>query len=506
MKNQTKQTIFFGKYRGQSWESVKQSDPGYLMWMRNNLHWMDDPQPVIDIIDSLFTVQQDLMPDQAQAADEITSQLLRGSNRVHRLQGGAGYGKSYVVTEIAQRAKEQGLSVTGIANSYVATQVLAESLDPVGVQSKTIASALQLRPDKDREKETYGPSEETPENLAALMPNDSLLVVDEYSMCSDMVANLIYAQMNQEHSNAKLLVVGDSYQLPSPEQEWMCAFDKIIPYSELTIPKRFKPQTTLHQLEMAVRKDQWNLSEHLNAHATAHKTPVALAEQMLTDLKNYPKETALMLFYKRADVANANKMIRSAVYGESSEEIESGERLRVMRTTFMPTFYDLAKEKWEYTRYYSGTFLTARDPEVRTICVDFDHQSLPHNACPPVEVECLTVLDDTGNRIPVVFSKTENQADPATFGGKEFNLALQIVRSYCAENDTRGFWKLYHHFRSKFLQISYGYATTVHRSQGASVDRIYLRPQDVLQGGRFIAPRLAYVAATRAKKAVNFTV
>ena len=507
------QTIFFGKYRGSTWEEVKNTDPGYLIWCRNNLNWMDDPQPVRDLIDSMFTVSQDLMEDQQQAADEIAGQLLNGPNRVHRLQGGAGYGKSYVVTEIAQLAKQAGLTITGIANSYVATQVLAESLDPVAVPSKTIASALALAPNKDKYEESYGPSERTEENLRALLCDDSLLIVDEYSMCSDMVTDLIYGTMNNPDNNAKLLVVGDNCQLPSPEQEHMCRFDEITPFSELTIPKRFDPGSTLHVLEKSVRGDAWNLANYLtlttgDQEILQHPNKIKLSEQMLSDMDAYPEQTALMLFYKRADVAAANKLIRAACYGDTENEIEDGERLRVMRTTFMPTYYDLEKEKWEYRRYYSGTFLKAIDPEVYTIEVSFDHESLPYNQCPTVEVECLVTLDSEGHRVPVVFSKSEHSADPSTFGGSEFNQALNTVKQYCADHaeTIRGVWKLYHHFRSKFLQVSYGYATTIHRSQGASVDRIYLNPKDVLQGGKFIAPRLAYVAATRAKKQIHYTV
>jgi len=227
--------VFFGKYKGYSWIEVKSIDPGYLMWVSNNCDWLDDPTPVKDVISSLFQVKQDLMPDQQAAADHITDALINGENRVHRLQGGAGYGKSYVVTEIAQRAKQAGYMVSGMANSYVATQVLAESLDPVGVMSKTIASSLQLQPDHGSKDERYGPSDATPVSLAKLLPGDmkSLLIVDEYSMCSDMVTDLVYGQMNSQDNESKLLVVGDNCQLPSPEQAHMCKFDTIEPFSEL---------------------------------------------------------------------------------------------------------------------------------------------------------------------------------------------------------------------------------------------------------------------------------
>ncbi len=100
----------------------------------------------------------------------------------------------------------------------------------------------------------------------------------------------------------------------------------------------------------------------------------------------------------------------------------------------------------------------------------------------------------------LTFSKTEHYADPATVGGENFNQGLEEVKAYCIEHNN---WQLYHYYRSKFVQVAYGYATTVHRSQGSSVDRVYFNPADVLQGGS-VAPKLAYVAGTRAKKELHY--
>ena len=153
-------------------------------------------------------------------------------------------------------------------------------------------------------------------------------------------------------------------------------------------------------------------------------------------------------------------------------------------------------------RYYSGTFVVANEPVTDTVTIDFDKTFLPYNNLDSIEVHCYRVLDDEGNRISVIFSKSEHSADPSTVGGKEFNEGLAIVKDYCIEKNN---WQLYHYYRSMFLQIAYGYATTVHRSQGSSVDRIYLNPADVLHGGT-VAPALAYVAATRARKKLHYII
>jgi len=496
--------IGFGKYKNKTWKQVKKLDPGYLMWMAGA---SEDYPNRKKFIDSLFTVELDLMPDQLAAAEVITEELLYGSHRVHRLQGGAGFGKSWTVMEIAQRAKKAGFEVKAMANSYVATQVLAESLNPVGIEPMTIARALALRPDTTSFSESYGPSEDTQTYLDSLLASGNLLCVDEYSMCSDGVVELIYGKMNEPGNTSKLLVIGDNKQLPSPEQDYMCAFDTILPAFKLYIPKRYAADSDLHQLEHLVRKDPLMLPMLLDKlqgdQIIKHNDFNSLCLQMIHDINNHPDDTGLMLFYRRDAVAAANRKIRSIVYGTTVDELVNEERLRVMRTSFLPVRYDHEKGQWVTLNFYSGTFIKACDPAIETVCISFNQPDLPYNTLDDICVDCYTVINNEGDRVPVVFSKTEHQADSSTTGGKEFNAGLNIVKQYCMEmND----WQLYHHYRSKFVQISYGYATTVHRSQGSSVDRIYLNPADVLQGGNNIAPRLAYVAATRAREQLHYVI
>ena len=493
--------IGFGKYKNKTWKQVKELDSGYLMWMAGA---SDDYPDRKEFIDSLFTVELDLMPDQKAAAESITEELLHGPHRVYRLQGGAGYGKSYTVMEVAQRAKKAGFNVKAMANSYVATQVLAESLNPVGIEPMTIARALALRPDTTSFSESYGPSEETEAAVSHLLENGNLLCIDEYSMNSDTVVELVYGKMNEPGNTSKLLVIGDNKQLPSPEQDYMCAFDNILPSFELDIPKRYAADSDLHQLEHLVRKDPFMLPTLLDrlqgVQIIKHVDFDSLCWQMIADINDYPDETGLMLFYRRDAVAAANRKIRANAYGTDVDELVSDERLRVMRTSFLPVRYDHEKGQWVTLKFYSGTFIKARDPVIDKVCISFKQPDLPYNTLDDIYVDCYTVIDGEGDRIPVVFSKTEHQADPSTTGGKEFNTGLNIVKQYSIDTNN---WQLYHFYRSKFVQISYGYATTVHRSQGSSVDRIYLNPADVLQGGS-IAPRLAYVAATRAKKELHY--
>ncbi len=495
--------IGFGKYKHKTWKQVKELDPGYLIWMAGASEDMPSRKKFID---KLFSVELDLMPDQLAAAEAITDELINGNNRVYRLQGGAGYGKSYTVMEVAQRAKRAGFNVVAMANSYVASQVMAESLNPVGIEPSTIARALALRPDNTSYDASYGPSPETEDAVSKLMANGNLLIVDEDTMCSDSAVDIVWAKMNEPGNTAKLLSVGDKKQLPSPEQEHLCEFTNILPAFQLSIPKRFDTESDLYALEMALAEDPFTLVNALNSlqgdEVIKHESFGALCVQMISDIESYPDDSGLMLFFRRDAVAYANRTIRALAYGDDIEPLVEGERLRIMRTSFMPVRWDYEKGAWLTLKFYSGRFVISRDPAVEEVVIDFKQPDLPQNTLEPIVVECYCITDPEGERIPVLFSKTEHQADPVTVGGKEFNKGLEKVKQYCIETNN---WQCYHYYRAKFVQVAYGYATTVHRSQGASVDRIYMNPKDVLQGGS-MAASLAYVAGTRAKKQIHYVI
>lgn len=505
--NYSKKKLGFGKYRSQTWGWVKSQDPNYLSWLAGSDFGQSNAK-IQAALKSLFEVNLHLKEDQQAAVDAFEEACLVGGERCFRLVGGAGYGKSYAVTAIADLARKAGYTVSGMAVSYVATQVMAESLDLLGIESSTVARALGLKPNKDSYKESYGPSDRTEGLAFHLVAYNRMLIVDEYSMTDDVTADIIYRAM--EHSNSILLVVGDSAQLPSPSQRFMSAFDTIPPMAQLTIPKRFAPGSVLHDVELGVRNDPWAMATVLRdktdgVSVIQHGSRESLVNQQIADLERYPDDTGLMLFYRRAKVAEANRFIRQTVYGEVADVVP-GERLRVMRTTFIPVVWDSEKGRWESARYYSGTFINVKDVEMDEVTVEFQDPDLPDNDLVDLTVDCFRVKTPGGAAFPVVFSNAEHSADPLMAGGESFNTALNKVKQYCIERQelTPAIWKLYHRFRDHFLQVSYAYATTVHRSQGASVDRIYLSPEDVLQGGDYIARRLAYVAATRAKVQIHY--
>lgn len=208
-----------------------------------------------------------------------------------------------------------------------------------------------------------------------------------------------------------------------------------------------------------------------------------------------------MLWYRRKDMARANKVIRKELFGDDAEQIVSGERLRVQRTsdylpdpTLEPPVDDVHAK---LERFYSGTTLRVAATYTGSRSYYFKPTDMTF-VIPTIWVQRQSDTDISSPRwISTIFSITENQMDPESFGGTEYNEVLRYIKDWCRNNNSWGFLRT---FRSNFLQVAYHYASTIHRVQGQSVDNVFLDPAALRCSDPYQARKLQYVGFTRAKQ------
>ncbi len=487
-------TIPFGKYRD---TPITNIDPGYLGWMLrkageadawpglvNFVHQYQDAIRAVIDSQQLLAVQATevnytLNPSQ-QAASDLLAEWLQSDAPAAKLEGGAGYGKSYTVMDVARRAIELGYNVHACATSYVATQVLVQQLAAFKIEPKTIASTLRLEKVFVDSKAEYVWGPDSGEMLVARLSPHRLLIVDEYSMVSDDIgARLLRAA---ESYGGKLLVVGDLKQLPPVGQHTDSVLSKISVSAELTQPMRYSADSDLYQLEQLARntpaqvpEQNWSGSTGIHIHASVSD----MIERYVEDLMDRPGEDARMLFFRRTDVVQANAVIRAGLYGSERaqhEPVIEDERLMVMATT------DIGTTQEDRVRFYSGTSYLVQSVTTGEV------EGVP----------CYIVKLNNGLVVPIMFMVTESKADTAKLGGTDYTARLRAIAEHCEEI---GNWKAYHAFKSLFLPVGYNYAMTVHRCQGQTVDRVYFAPAKLAAGRMTNA--LLYVAATRAKREVH---
>ncbi len=378
-------TIHFGQKRGTDLDAIE--DAGYLGWILTQnsgragefAAWYGD-----EIRERVRQIHREvgararrlsdysLNKSQATASTVIDTELLHGDRNAFRLDGGAGYGKSFVTRDIAIRARQLGWDVKAMASSYVASQVLAQQLDGVA-STGTIASMCRLSKVRNQDVETYEVVSDSIERMHDLLASGetgrNLVIVDEGSMVGDDIGR---PMLDLAHRvDGKLLVVGDRYQLPPVGQEHASPFYHQIDGSiELDEPMRFSRDSDLYILEQQARFNpraihQFEIPGSLEV--VRHPDQRALVAQYMRDTDANSGDDARMLFFRRDDVAFANEAIRRHRYGADADHhpIMQGEGVMVLETTDVGRTGDSEVDMG--TRLYSGQTVHAVNVRVEEV-------------------------------------------------------------------------------------------------------------------------------------------
>jgi len=504
----------FGKHKG---TPIDEIDPGYLTWMLKKAREVDAWSGLVDFVFSheaairaaidgpqlakMEAAAMDLHPTahQSAIADQVL-EVLR-ERRMARLEGGAGYGKSYTIAALLIALRREGRPVQACAKSYVATQVLRQQLDPLGIEANTIARTLRLEKSWNGGEIDYVPGVKTDEALEEVFQAGGVLLVDEYSMVNDEIASLMIRAC-QCSKDGLLVVVGDIKQLPPVKQATPSVFVERVPLGgTLTIPMRYAQDSLLYQLEQQARENPWRLDLSALQGQEVQLCPSieSALDAFVASYRKNPGWTHRALFFKRRDVVGTNRWIREKLYGEQAaqEPVIEDEQLIVLGTMDYTLSDGAAQE--DAVRYYSGSLYKVLHHEKaeRQIIVGVAVHTIP----------CYQLTLDNDEVVYALFALDENSAVPETLGGYEFNAAVHAAADWAKEQvDTHGVtegvaWSTYRYIQNTFLKIGYAYATTLHRAQGSSLDVVLVDPSTIPQWGVMnLRNALAYVGLTRASK------
>lgn len=500
--------IPYGKYRGLSATTLRDRDPGYCDWLLSLVargddgpmaRWAatyeDDLRPPPPPAASEFG----LTPSQQDAVDVLIDQVSQG-RRVIRLQGGAGYGKSFTVAALAaELQRDHGMTPRACAVSYVATENLRKDLDQYGWSTATVARTIGLTKeiDHDTGKDLYVYDEvRTPELLQKVLSRNNALIVDECSMINDETAGWLFDAVNLH--GGLLVLVGDERQLPPVKQEVIsrCCFTP--DPASLTVPMRYSADSDLFRVEQTARNTPHHLGQVLaqlcrqgSEQVISTGNRAALIERYVANYRADPTAEHRALFFRREDVVTANNRIRNALFGLDAAEIEPGEQLMILATADTPWASEedkkaaFARGETLSERFYSGERFLVEDatPDV--------HMGIP----------CWMVRFAGRDPARVIFGLSEVRADVSKRGGSEYEAAMRAAAQYGRDNPgDRDRWLDLQRLKGEFLQVAYCYASTVHRAQGQTVDYAYTVPGALAAIPGLMGRALSYVASTRARK------
>lgn len=135
---------------------------------------------------------------------DLTLQTLQTKHNVF-LTGGAGVGKTTITREVIKEYEKEAKKVAKLASTGMAATLIG---------GQTLHSFLDLGIAANIEELKHSAKYEIKKKIKKLISSMDLIVIDEISMVSDTLFEMIELRLMQAEFSGSLLVVGDFLQLP----------------------------------------------------------------------------------------------------------------------------------------------------------------------------------------------------------------------------------------------------------------------------------------------------
>jgi Ti-type conjugative transfer relaxase TraA len=379
-----------------------------------------------------------LSSEQVGAIEHIT-----GDEQISVVVGYAGAGKSTMLAAAREAWEAQGYSVHGAALAGKAAEGLEESS---GISSRTLASwDMRLR-----------------KGTASFSTKD-VLVIDEAGMVGSRQLSRFIEVAHQ--SGAKVVLVGDHEQLQAIGAG--AAFRSVAEEVGFVSLEEVRRQRSDWQKEASVAFASQRTDDALEAYAArghihleddAAAARAAIVRDYVADMDDQPDGTRIAMAHRRADVHALNLDIRRALQ-------EKGD---------LPGFNEASLER---------------------ATADVDGGRLTPSATDAVEVAYAT--DNgvrtfaAGDRIVFLQNDKELNVRNGMLGSVE---RVEAGRLYARVDGRRDAVEI---DASSYKAFDHGYATTIHKTQGATVDRAYVLASATMDR------HMTYVAMTRHRDAAS---
>lgn len=450
--------------------------------------------------------KHDLTKHQNTIAAKLLNQLDQDTGAT--LIGRAGTGKTHtlnvIITLLKQNPDIFGSDIVVCAPTHKAVAVINNKIKNCRVA--TLSKVLAEKPVREEDKETFVP------DLMQAMSGD-VLIVDESSMIDQ--TKLDHIEMLIPTKFKKVIFVGDDCQLPPvnkdlpaelknhmPALEKYCAF-------ELTVPMRQKGDSNILDVAEEVRQGIVNNTKfyfkrnHMKNDVYEFDYIEALNHYVLC-IKDNPDYAINSRFvaWRNEDVVKINQDIRRKLYGKHIEDYIVGETV-VLQQPIVIEYNNNKNQQVKDVIYNNGEEiqLTNLEPTVfkKVYYVDKKTKKLIHN-----KIKIAENLDKalyTKHTLNVkVYEYTAFHPDnsdlfitlyiPFNDSIGPINKILRVLKE-CKE------WNEYWKLKDSILNVKHSYAMTVHKSQGGTLNDVYVY-------NKFYSPdvefnnRLIYVGITRA--------
>lgn len=421
------------------------------------------------------------------AAVMAIQQWLKGNVPMYTLAGYAGTGKSSIVGYIIQHMR----SVVVSAPTHKAKIVIERY---TGKEGATIQSLLGLQPNTSLEHFDINNMQFDPIGTK-LVSKYKLVVIDEASMLNEQLYNLLVTECTRY--NTKILFMGDNAQLP-PINEYESKVFSIDGISWLTKVERQSGDNPLMPIYDSIRNNtlsKVDVFSHINntidtntgrqgvVYVDNNIFSNAVIEVFSSSFYKKDGNYCKILAYTNENVNKWNHIVRNAIIGEHTRIVECGDVLMSYNTI---------------SRNKQPVVYNSADYVVHSVSEHTDHRGINVYT---------TILQDIDTRKSVTVNILVPEADNiAKFSNIVQQIRKQAKAAYGKMRSS--LWAQYYSTKADYLlmqpvgdiakDIDYGYACTVHKSQGSTYNTVFVDEDNIDKNNNHVERnKLKYVAFSR---------
>ena len=420
-----------------------------------------------------------LNPDQ-QKAKEFFQRWWDSDKRFAILEGCAGTGKTTIVRELVQDLENCDPLFTAPTNE--ACKQL-ENVLPLGSLIRTTYAAMNYRFKTDKEEK-----ELVQMTHDALILNEiNLLIIDECSMVGQELLDTIIA------SGKKTLFIGHRSQLPEVDENIKTdsdcesvVFKQSYPIYTLTTPERNKGELFefINSLEeIIIKKPRVFKSKY-----TKNLDSVLDYIESKEGKKELLEETSKIICWSNKEVDRFNTFIRKVIFTEFPELFLPKDRIVLLEPAVFVEPLDHVS-KGTLGKFSNSKKALRYSANTKAIVTKVTRATVLNVPCWELEVLC------GDNERPLFYV-------PVDWGNVEAlsKLLKQDCYQYITKDAREKAFRKYHFIMSCFAKVKHSYAITTHRSQGMTIDKVFVSWRDIKKcNNASLRHKLLYVAASRAK-------
>lgn len=410
---------------------------------------------------------------------------LKNGQTFFTLAGYAGTGKSTCIKKIIDEYRRE---IVVSAPTHKAKKVLMNTTD---LPAQTLHSLLGLRPDVDLDNFNPNDPEFNPIAEPKIGEYD-FVIIDEASMINQELYNMIVEKTKD--TETKVLFMGDPAQIPPVGEKESVVFNQNSnEFHQLTIIERQNDTNPLWIVYDALRNnltsptggfERKTMMNHMGEGVvfTADKQVFreAILKKYTSDDFKRNTDFAKVIAWRNKTVMSANKVIRTALFGENADIIEIGDILMGYRSVRSSNAqYNIIENSADY-RVVEKSDLEENKFKIMGWRVKI-REDMPHGKFKFKEIFIIDVNDhDNLHRYAELHDKyKEFGKNRKEFGSwtqyYDFRRHNILMKTITKHKDGRP--------RSRYEVINkdmdYGMAITAHKAQGSTYTHVFVMENDM---------------------------